>query len=208
MAGAESESAAGDWHVLLCCTGSVASLKVPELARRLQAGPADGGRAVHLRVVSTEHARHFFSPSELPNGVAHLSDADEWAAWRARGDPVLHIALREWADLLLVAPLSANTLAKLAHGLADGLVACVARAWPLGRRPALVCPAMNTEMWLHPATAPQLATLAGWGYTVAPPVEKTLICGETGVGAMAHLEDICSRAFELLRERDQRPGGL
>ena len=204
MANAEPQ---GDntWHILLCCTGSVASLKTPELAHLLQTDPSDDHRAVAVRVVSTDPARHFFSPSDLPPGVRHFTDADEWS-WRGRGDPVLHIALRDWAHLLLIAPLDANSLAKLSNGLADNLVTCVARAWPLGRRPVLVCPAMNTGMWLHPVTAPQLETLRGWGCTVQPPVEKTLVCGETGVGAMAHLGDICDTAFGLLRDYEKGAG--
>ncbi|XP_043219521.1 phosphopantothenoylcysteine decarboxylase-like [Amphibalanus amphitrite] len=197
----------GDCHILLCCTGSVASLKVPELAALLQRAPAAGRRAVTVRVVSTDAARHFFSPSDLPPGVQHYTDADEWSAWRGRGDPVLHIALREWAHLLLVAPLDANSLAKLATGLCDTLVTCVARAWPLGRRPVLLCPAMNTEMWRHPVTAPQLETLRSWGCTVQPPVQKTLVCGETGVGAMAHLEDIRDTAYRLLEQWEKGAAG-
>ena len=196
----------GSWHVLLCCTGSVAALKTPELAALLQRGPVDRHHPVTVRVVSTEAARHFFSTSDLPPGVDHFSDADEWTAWRGRGDPVLHIELRKWAHLLLVAPLDANSLAKLSTGLADNLVSCVARAWPLGRRPVLLCPAMNTEMWRHPVTAPQLEALRGWGCTVQPPVEKTLVCGDTGVGAMAHLEDICQTVFGLLREWEKGLG--
>ena len=193
----------GEWRILLCCTGSVAAMKTPELAALLQGGPAwdsPSPRPVTVRVVSTEAARHFFSVSDLPAGVQHLSDADEWSSWRGRGDPVLHIELREWAHLLLIAPLDANSLAKLANGLADNLVTCVARAWSLGRRPALLCPAMNTEMWRHPVTAPQLETLASWGYAVQPPMCKTLVCGQTGVGAMAHLEDIRDTAFKLLEK--------
>lgn len=189
----------GGWHILLCCTGSVASLKTPELAALLQTLSSDAC-PVTVRVVSTDPARHFFSSAHLPAGVEHLTDADEWAAWRGRGDPVLHIALREWAHLLLVAPLDANTLAKLANGLSDNLVTCVARAWPLGRKPVLLCPAMNTAMWQHPVTAPQVATLEGWGCTVLRPVVKTLVCGETGVGAMAGLHEIRDAATALLWE--------
>jgi len=185
------------WHVLLCCTGSVAALKVPQLAALLTDSKVHG-RPVCVCVVSTDHARHFFTEKDLPSGVHHLTDADEWSAWQQRGDPVLHITLRQWADLLLVAPLGANSLAKLAHGLADNLVTCVARTWPLGRQPALLCPAMNTEMWRQPVTAPQVALLQSWGYTLLPPVEKTLICGETGVGAMAHLEDIRAAVLAAL----------
>ena len=92
---------------------------------------------------------------------------------RLRGDPVLHIELRRWADLCLVAPLSANSLAKLSNGLADNLLTSTLRAWDLSR-PVVVAPAMNTFMWEHPVTRQQLDVLTQWGYTVIPPVVKIL----------------------------------
>ena len=99
------------------------------------------------------------------------------------------VQLRKWADLLLIAPLSANTLAKLAGGLADNLLTCVARAWAFSK-PLLVAPAMNTAMWEHPLTASQLALLVTWGVRVVPPVVKVLACGDEGRGAMASVADI------------------
>ena len=84
---------------------------------------------------------------------------------------------------------AAGALAKLAAGLCDNLLTCVARAWDFSK-PAIVCPAMNTHMWEHPATAPSVQTLESWGYTVVPPVVKALACGTTGIGAMAHVPTI------------------
>ena len=75
-----------------------------------------------------------------------------------------HIEQRAWADLFLIAPLSANTLSKLATGACDNLLTCVARAWDFDK-PILVAPAMNTHMWTHPVTSGQLETLGAWGYT-------------------------------------------
>ena len=169
--------------VLLGCSGSVASLKVPQLVESLR-------EFAEVRVVSTEHALHFFSHAELPCEV--LRDADEWSMWTQRCDPVLHIELRRWADLFVVAPLDANTLAKLANGLCDNLLTCVARAWDQ-RRPLLFAPAMNTLMWEHSITQPQVATLESFGYECVPPVEKTLVCGDKGVGAMAEVATIVHR---------------
>jgi len=135
-------------RVLLGLTGSVACVKAEELVRALQSW-AD------VRCCATPAALHFLPPGATALAGAQLFlDAHEWAAWRGRGDPVLHISLRRWADLLLIAPLSANCLSKLAGGQADGLLLCVARAWDWrGGRPVLVAPAMNTEMWEHPLTA-------------------------------------------------------
>ena len=101
----------------------------------------------------------------------------------------MHIDLRKWADVYVVAPLGANTLAKLSNGLCDDLLSCVARAWDFGK-PLVVAPAMNTHMWSHPLTGAQLATLQGFGAVVVPPMAKKLACGDVGVGALAELGDV------------------
>jgi phosphopantothenoylcysteine decarboxylase len=131
------------------------------------------------------------------------------------GDPVLHVDLRDWADVLVVAPLSAHTLAKLASGLCDDTLSCVARAWwwtlqtnstptaatiltsPSRRmKPVVLAPAMNTGMWEHPLTRQHLNAVRSFAVphsdlvTVVPPQVKTLACGETGDGALAPISDI------------------
>ena len=188
-------------NILLCCTGSVATIKLPSLLDQLR--QLDN---CQVKVVITQNSRHFLPDlSSLGTvGLTVLTDEDEWSSWRGRGDPVLHIELRRWADLCLVAPLSANTLAKLAHGLADNLLTSTLRAWDL-TKPVLIAPAMNTFMWDHPATSQQLDILSQWGYTVIPPVVKILgtsrqffppansplsVCGDQGNGAMASVETI------------------
>jgi phosphopantothenoylcysteine decarboxylase len=117
----------------------------------------------------------------------------------------LHIDLRDWADLLLIAPLSAHTLAKLANGLCDDTLSCVVRAWDFGHgvrpgKPLLLAPAMNTAMWQHPLTQPQLETIQGFwkktnndddnGVNVIAPQVKILACGELGIGALAAVDDL------------------
>src|SRR5262249_14487116 len=129
-----------------------------------------------------------------------------------RDDPILHIELRRWAELLLVAPLDANTLAKLSGGLSDNCLTCVWRAWDVSR-PVLLAPAMNTLMWEHPLTARHLRQLAsdagaeppgnvsldelpGWINAhcsllrILEPESRRLACGDVGVGAMAAVETI------------------
>jgi phosphopantothenoylcysteine decarboxylase len=126
------------------------------------------------------------------------------------GDPVLHIELRNWADVLLVAPMSAHTLAKLASGMCDDTLSCVARAWwtttasgssaaarstMSTNKPMIVAPAMNTGMWQHPVTEQQLQTLRSFApnpnlVTIVMPQVKTLACGETGDGALAPVHEI------------------
>lgn len=127
------------------------------------------------------------------------TDEDEWSGWKKIGDSVLHIDLREWADLMLIAPLDANTLGKMAHGMCDNLVTCVARAWRLGERPLVVCPAMNTWMWRHPSTRECLDKLRRWGVVEIAPIAKRLACGDEGIGAMEEVDKIAERIKLLLK---------
>jgi len=138
-----------------------------------------------------------------------ISDKDEWKSYqnigggtRGLGDPILHIELRKWADVFVIAPLSANTLAKIANGLCDNLLTSIARAWEFNNgsesdiicplKPILLAPAMNTAMWKHPLTKSHLNTLSFLGYTIIPPTQKILACGDLGDGALASVEDIVS----------------
>src|SRR4029079_11112089 len=107
------------------------------------------------------------------------------------GAPVLHIELRRWADLLLVAPLDANTLAKFALGLTDNCLTCVYRAWDR-TKPIVLAPAMNTLMWDHPATGRHLKQVeADMGNVrIVSPQEKKLACDDVGMGAMASRPEI------------------
>lgn len=172
----------GEHRVLVGVTGSVAALKLPLLVSQLIEIPG-----VDVQVVTTEHARHFYNPEEVP--VRVYGDRDEWELWSQRSDPVLHIELRRWADLMVIAPLDANTLGKIASGICDNLLTCVVRAWDT-RRPLLFCPAMNTAMWQHPITARQVASLQEFGYVEIPCIAKKLVCGDEGKGAMAEVSTI------------------
>lgn len=97
--------------ILLCCTGSVATIKVIDIIKNLQ---LIGN--VEIKVVFTKSAFHFCDVSKLHElGVPLYDDGKEWSTWQTRGDPVLHIELRKWADVMLIAPLGANTLAKIAQ---------------------------------------------------------------------------------------------
>ncbi|KAI1904432.1 hypothetical protein AGOR_G00005590 [Albula goreensis] len=171
---------------------SVAALKLPLLVSRLL--ELSG---VEVQVVTTDHATHFFNPEEVP--VRIYSDKDEWQLWTHRSDPVLHIELRRWADLLVIAPLDANTLGKIASGICDNLLTCVVRAWDL-TRPLVFCPAMNTAMWQHPITAKQVAVLKEFGYIEVPCIAKKLVCGDEGKGAMAEVSTI----VDVVKEHLQR----
>ncbi|XP_078541243.1 phosphopantothenoylcysteine decarboxylase isoform X2 [Lissotriton helveticus] len=158
------------FHVLLGVTGSVASLKLPLVISGLLEIPG-----VEVRAVTTEHAKHFYSSEEIL--VPLYSDTDEWQMWKERSDPVLHIELRRWADVMVICPLDANTLAKMANGICDNLLTCVVRAWDM-KKPLLFCPAMNTAMWEHPITMQQVERLTGFGYSEIPCIIKKLACGD------------------------------
>ncbi|XP_012583954.1 PREDICTED: phosphopantothenoylcysteine decarboxylase isoform X2 [Condylura cristata] len=134
---------------------------------------------------------------KLPVLVARLLDIP--GMWRCRSDPVLHIDLRRWADLMLVAPLDANTLGKVASGICDNLLTCVIRAWDLSK-PLLFCPAMNTAMWEHPITTQQVGQLKAFGYVEIPCVVKKLVCGDQGLGAMAEVDTIVEKVKEVLSQ--------
>mmetsp|Transcript_4445 Transcript_4445/g.11676 ORF Transcript_4445/g.11676 Transcript_4445/m.11676 type:complete len:200 (-) Transcript_4445:1293-1892(-) len=160
----------------------------------------------------------FAFPLSSPHLTPNLaSDADdEWKQWNMMGDPVLHIDLRDWADLLLIAPLSAHTLAKLSQGLCDDTLSCVVRAWDFGHgsttrrrpgKPLLLAPAMNTAMWDHPLTWQQLHAIQGFwntehdgrnGVGVITPMTKKLACGEVGQGALASVDTIIQQVRSVI----------
>ncbi|KAL8537684.1 hypothetical protein ACS0TY_012718 [Phlomoides rotata] len=113
------------------------------------------------------------------------------------GDNVFHIELRKWADIMVIAPLSANTLAKIAGGLCDNLLTCIVRAWDYSK-PLFIAPAMNTLMWDNPFTERHLVVLDDLGMSLIPPVKKRLACGDYGNGAMAEPSLIYSTELILL----------
>lgn len=200
--------------IILGVTGSVAAIRTAQIVQEL----LDAGHDV--RIVTTRHALYFFDPATLP--VLVIRDEDEWPGEQYhRGDDVLHIELRRWADLLLIAPLNANTLAKLAMGLSDNTLTCLWRAWDPAK-PVLVAPAMNTMMWHHPLTRKHLRALAenladlvlsrdqeemalieeinqhAPGFRIVGPIRKELACGDVGVGAMAEVPTIMDAVSAML----------
>lgn len=173
-------------NLLIGVTGSVAAIKLPLLVAKFT------GLAFNIRIVPTNNSLHFFSTEDVKkinDSVTIYTDQDEWSSWKEIKDPVLHIELRKWADILLIAPLDANTLAKMSNGICDNLLTCIVRAWDL-KKPLIFCPAMNTFMWDHPSTDESIKKLLGWGYRMIPVVSKKLACGDVGAGAMAEVDTI------------------
>lgn len=141
----------------------------------------------------------------------HLwTTADEWSSFKEIGDPILHIELRRWADIVLIAPCSANTLAKLNAGICDDLLTSFMRALS-SNTPTVLFPAMNTLMWDHPLTAKHVQGARELGYEVMGPVEKKLACGDTGRGAMTEWSDIVQLVvdkFALVRDAQAQGSGV
>lgn len=150
-----------------------------------------------IRVVLTEKAKQFIDLEEVQLLAEVLLDENEWKMWKNRGDPILHIDLVKWADIFVIAPLDANTLGKMSSGICDNLLTCIARAWDV-EKPLLFCPAMNTRMFLHPITSRQIEDLKDFGYYEIKPISKTLMCGDTGIGAMAEVNVIANQIVSHL----------
>lgn len=160
-------------HVLLGVSGGIAAYKACEVVRRLR----DTGAEV--RVVLTENAERFVTALTFQ---ALSGQAVRHGLWDAEAEMGMgHLELARWADAILVAPASADVLAKLAHGFADDLLCtlCLATTAPLA-----VAPAMNHRMWLHPATQTNVATLRARGAAILGPANGPLAEGESGPGRM------------------------
>lgn len=214
-------------RVLLGVTGSVAAIKTPQLV----AGLCEAG--FESQVFATEKALHFFDPLGLAPSRPHgldtihcMTESDEWKGGGLdgkyhQGDKVLHIELRKWADILVIAPLDANYLARFALGLTDGCLASLWRAWNWDK-PVVLAPAMNTSMWRHPATRRHITAIAedtgmfqgllgadpdgliqeinkaGKNLYIVPPVSKLLACGDEGMGGMGDTDSISKAVAKFL----------
>ena len=177
-------------NIVLGVTGSIAAHKAADLASLLT-------RQQHrVQVVMTADAQRFITP--LPFKVLTRQPVvtdlyDEEACWQPA-----HIRLADEADLLLVAPATANVLAKLAHGIADDALTCIALALQ-PKAKILIAPAMNGKMWRHPATQGNAATLKERGAEFIGPDKGMLSCGYEGLGRLWPVESIAARVAKLLR---------
>ncbi|XP_062116058.1 uncharacterized protein LOC133830149 [Humulus lupulus] len=185
-------------RILLAASGSVAAMKFSNLCHTFE-------EWAEVKAVATTASLHFIDRSSLPKGLALYTDEDEWSSWKQLGDSVLHIELRRWADIMVIAPLSANTLAKIAGGLCDNLLTCIVRAWDY-KKPIFIAPAMNTLMWTNPFTERHLMALDELGITLICPVSKRLACGDIGNGAMAEPSLIYSTVRLFAESRTQPEG--
>ena len=178
-------------NVILGITGSIAAYKAADLASQL----TRQGCEVH--VVMTADALRFITtlPFKTLSRNPVVTDLyDEEEGWKPT-----HIQLADEADLLLLAPATANTLAKLALGLANDALSCIALALNPNAK-LLIAPAMNGKMWLHPATQQNAATLKARGAEFIGPEEGLLSCGYEGLGRLWPVEKVVARALEILEK--------
>jgi phosphopantothenoylcysteine synthetase/decarboxylase len=189
-----------DRNILLGVTGGIAAYKAVDLASKLTAAGA------RVRTVMTESACRLVAPKSFeavtgqPVFTSLWNDPGPWTrndvlGTPAPGHPTAHIALADWARLVVVAPATADILAKVAHGICDDLLSTVlCTCWAT---PTVFAPAMNTRMWENPATQRNVRTLCGQGVRLIGPCAGRLACGTEGLGRMAEPQEILAVIEEM-----------
>ena len=178
-------------HILIGITGGIAAYKIPELIRLLRKEGAE------VRVTATAHALEFVTPLTLQTVSDNKVYTDMFSLHNEHTTE--HISLPEWADLMIVAPCTANTLGKLANGIADD---ALSTAFIATKKPVLIVPAMNCNMYGHPATQHNLQTLRTWEHIhILDCAEGDLACGTQGKGRMQEVAAILNAADSILEEK-------
>jgi phosphopantothenoylcysteine decarboxylase/phosphopantothenate--cysteine ligase len=183
--------------IVLGVTGCIGAYKAAEIVRGLK---KDG---LAVQVIMTASAREFVTPLTLETLSEEPVICELFGQEREEG--IRHISLTEECELLLIAPATANVLAKLAYGIADDFLSTFALA---NRAPVMIAPAMNTQMLSHPAVQANIATLRERGVDFIEPGEGWLACGWLGKGRLAEPEEIVARAKGKLSERSQKKSSL
>lgn len=186
--------------LLIMSSGSVASVLLREIILY-------GISKFDIKVVITQSAK-VFSDSNIDDykkfsqelGIEIFEDSDEWQKW-ALNKEVLHVELKKWADIVLLAPLSSNTLAKIANGISNNLLTCVLKAWE-PHKPGFFALAMNTNMYLNPLTEEHIIKVKQtYGFHEIPVITKKLKCGDIGKGALARIETIYKAIYNYLNRK-------
>ena len=178
--------------IVLGVTGSIAAHRAADLASSLTK------QNCCVNVVMTTDALNFITAlpfKTLTRNPVVTNLYDEEEGWKP-----IHIRLADEADLLLIAPATANVLAKMAHGIADDALTCIALALN-PKAKILIAPAMNGKMWMHPATKANVATLKQRGAQFIGPDEGLLSCGYEGIGRLWPIEEIAKEALKLLGKK-------
>ena len=171
-------------HILVGISGGIAAYKIPELIRLLKKAGAD------VQVTTTKHALEFVTSLTLQTVSGHKVYSDVFAAINEHSTE--HISLPDWADLMLIAPATANVLCKMANGIADDALTTTFAAM---RKPVVIAPAMNTNMYESPATQKAISELATWeNVTMLDCASGELACGTTGKGRMQEIDVLVAAA--------------
>jgi len=178
-------------NVLLGVCGGIAAYKSAELVRELQRHGAT------VRVIMTRSAQEFIQPLTFASLTGHKVFSSLWDS-PADASIIEHIAQAQWADILAIAPATANTLAKLSHGIADDFLSA---SYLATEAKVVLAPAMNVNMWNHPATRSNVSALRQRGHRMIEPGSGYLACGMTGDGRLADIETIVREVFEQVNRR-------
>ena len=183
-------------HILVGVTGGIAAYKVCYLVRDLRKAGAD------VKVVMTEAAAKFVSPLTFSALSGHDVATDLWSVNQSSGSDIAtrHIDLATWADAFIIAPASANTIAKLTYGLSDNLLTIIALA---SRCPLFLAPTMDADMYINPVTQQNIARLQERGYVVIPPDEGELASGLKGPGRLPEIQVIIEAVEQILDKSSQ-----
>ena len=183
--------------IVLGVTGGIAVYKAVDLVSKLRKEGAE------VRVVMTESAAKFVTPLTFKEISGNVVAVSMWA--EAQEFNVEHIALADWADLMIIAPATANILAKAANGIADDLLSTVILA---SKTPIILCPAMNCQMFDNPITQNNLKKLADYGFIIMQPATGYLACGTSGIGRLPEPAEIISFTKNFIAHKDGDLKGL
>ncbi len=173
-------------RIVVGITGGIAAYKAPELVRLLK-------KAGHeVRCAATEHALEFVTRTTLETVSQNSLYCDLFASGRTE-----HISLKDWGEMLVIAPATANIIGKVANGIADDALSTLLLAF--SGKPVIMAPAMNCEMWAHPAVQRNIETLKSWGIRMVGPEEGELACGVSGVGRMAEPAAIAAAVYAAVQ---------
>ena len=170
----------GGHKILFQLTGSIACFKACELISRLVK------RGCTVQAVASAGALRFVGAATLEGLTGRMPFTDLYESGRTMD----HIRLARWADLALLCPATANSLNRLAAGLADDAIGALFLAWEIGAKPYLIAPAMNATMWDHPATRASRERLAAFGAQLLPVGDGRLACGEQGEGRLLEVDEL------------------
>jgi phosphopantothenoylcysteine decarboxylase/phosphopantothenate--cysteine ligase len=171
-------------RIVVGITGAIAAYKAPELVRLLKK------QGHEVRCAATEHALEFVTRVTLETVSGHPLYCDLFAN---NERSTQHISLKDWGDMLIVAPATANIIGKVANGIADDALSTLLLAF--SQKPVVMAPAMNSLMWAHPAVQRNIETLRGWGIRMVGPAEGELACGTDGIGRMSEPSEIVDAAL-------------